>query len=319
MRISLQTRWLPLSAVLCITIVQQAVNLDAATVTMVNTNASGESWATAGDWSNSQAASSSHDYVVNANFQVRPVQTGGSQTFPGLNLTLNGTGSLTTDGTLGLAQDTNSTTNVANLFVNGGVIVATTNGLTQTLAGSLTFGGPGGTIRTGGNTTAARNITVASSILGSGTITAYQRGTILLTGSGNSFAGTWSIGGLTNSATLFTTFDAQSANSLGTNSSVNLNAFASLDVDYDWSTSGSLTLNTNGVLILDQALTVGSLTIGGSPLGAGNYSFSFLNTNYDAFFQNGGSGSITVVPEPSIFGLFLLGAVGMMALRRRPR
>lgn len=67
---------------------------------------------------------------------------------------------------------------------------------------------------------------------------------------------------------------------------------------------------------LDQNVTFSSLTLNGTSLGAGTYSYLYLNTNYDTIFVNGGSGSITVVPEPATV-VCVLGGMGVILLARR--
>ncbi len=94
-----------------------------------------------------------------------------------------------------------------------------------------------------------------------------------------------------------------------------------LDFDNNLVSSGGLILNNGTELVLDQNLTFTFLTIGGTSFDSpGTYSFTQLNTAYDAFFVNGGSGSITIapIPEPAsaaaLVGAF---ALGCATLRRR--
>lgn len=91
-----------------------------------------------------------------------------------------------------------------------------------------------------------------------------------------------------------------------------------LNFNNNLATAGSLTLNTSTVLVLDQNLTFSGLTIGATSLGAGTYTYEYLNTNYDAFFAEGGSGQIMVVPEPATWGLLTLGGMALL-MRRRVR
>ncbi|MEM1059265.1 MAG: PEP-CTERM sorting domain-containing protein [Verrucomicrobiota bacterium] len=67
---------------------------------------------------------------------------------------------------------------------------------------------------------------------------------------------------------------------------------------------------------LDQDVTFGGLSLDGDTLAVGTYDFAFLNANYDSLFVDGGSGSITVVPEPAT-GALVLGGLGLLAWRRR--
>lgn len=59
---------------------------------------------------------------------------------------------------------------------------------------------------------------------------------------------------------------------------------------------GLIATNAASRIFLDKAVTLASLTLNGTSLAAGTYTYSYLNTNYDTIFVDGGSGSITVVP-----------------------
>jgi len=93
-----------------------------------------------------------------------------------------------------------------------------------------------------------------------------------------------------------------------------------IDFDNDFASGGSLTLSGTSVLVLDQSVSFTAVTINGTSLAAGTYSFADLNAAFDAFFADGGTGSITVaaVPEPASAAT-LAGAalLGLVALRRR--
>jgi hypothetical protein len=81
---------------------------------------------------------------------------------------------------------------------------------------------------------------------------------------------------------------------------------------------GSLTAPSTGRITLDHDVTFASVTLdGGSTfLSAGTHSFSELNAAYDAIFNENGTGSITVVPEPATMALFALGGL-LLAKRNR--
>lgn len=84
---------------------------------------------------------------------------------------------------------------------------------------------------------------------------------------------------------------------------------------------GGLDLQAGSLTYLQgQSLNVSQLAIGGSLLGDGTYDYTYLNANYDAYFVDGDSGSITVsaVPEPTTWALLGIGA-GMIVARRRMR
>lgn len=94
----------------------------------------------------------------------------------------------------------------------------------------------------------------------------------------------------------------------------------SMDFNSTFTSGGGLSLLSGAVLTLDQSLSFTSLSIGGSSLSAGTYSFATLNGLYDAYFANGGTGSITVtaVPEPSAAAALLgVAALAAFTVRRR--
>lgn len=80
---------------------------------------------------------------------------------------------------------------------------------------------------------------------------------------------------------------------------------------------GSAIVPTGGSINLHQDITLAGLTLNGTPLDSGTYSYATLNATYDAFFTDGGSGSITIpaVPEPASLGMIGLG--GLLMLKRR--
>jgi MYXO-CTERM domain-containing protein len=84
---------------------------------------------------------------------------------------------------------------------------------------------------------------------------------------------------------------------------------------------GSLTLSGTAVVTLDQSVTFSSVTISGTALAAGFHSFDSLNSAFDAFFTDGGTGGITVsaIPEPSSWTAFagVAALLGSTAFRRR--
>ena len=60
-----------------------------------------------------------------------------------------------------------------------------------------------------------------------------------------------------------------------------------------------------------------SITINGTMLDEGRYDYTDLNSTFGAsvtFLNNGGS--LTVIPEPATFGLFVVSAIGLIVMRR---
>lgn len=76
-----------------------------------------------------------------------------------------------------------------------------------------------------------------------------------------------------------------------------------------------------GTITLDHNVSFASVTLDGTTLANGTYSFSYLNANFDAIFNDGGSGSITVAPVPELrlACIGLLGSVIWLGKRRRRR
>jgi hypothetical protein len=308
------------------------VPANAANVTLTSSNTtSGQSGFTTGsNWSNGAVPSAAHDYFVNNNFVLRtPQPSAVSSTFGGNSLTING-------GSLGLAnlRTGGSETIINNFTLTGGGFLSNFTSGTQTVSGTLNIDGSAFARLHTANSSGAgsappRNITLASQISGTGNFGVVQSGILTLTGAGNTFGGTWVVGGTdvsvggvsySNSSLRISTLHASSANSLGVNSSIVANDYSILKIDYDWTTTGSLSLGANSKLFLDNDLIVSSFSINGTDLGFGTFTYDFLNTNYDAFFDTAGlGGSITVIPEPSTYSA-LLGAAAlglMLGLRRR--
>jgi hypothetical protein len=316
-----------------------AVNLSAqaATVTMANSNTTvGQSWLTPATWSDGLAAHAGDDYVVGANFLLRtPIS--GSNTFPGDSLTLS--------GQFNLASGNGTTTTVNELTLSNGVIVNAISGSTQGLNGSLRFDLGASFIKSTGTTETtspgggARNIIIDSAVSGgiSGTAHFLRLGTFTLNNPGNTFSGTWKVGGtgveipganpslvlVDNNSNNISTLKASPAGALGLDAGVVLDLWSRFDIDYDWATTASLTLMSNGgvtnaiVMTLDQNITVGALTIGGFSLDPAIYSYSALSmAGFGDYFADGG-GSITVIPEPNAALIAMSGVVLLFSRRRR--
>ncbi len=83
---------------------------------------------------------------------------------------------------------------------------------------------------------------------------------------------------------------------------------------------GSLTAPSHARITLDFNVTFASVSLDGGTtfLAPGTYDFATLNASYDSIFNDGGSGSITVVPEPATMALLSLGGL-LLATRRGTR
>lgn len=101
---------------------------------------------------------------------------------------------------------------------------------------------------------------------------------------------------------------------------VNLN-IGRLNFDNDFTSAGGFNIASGTTLVLDQNLTFSALSIQGNSFSEGVYSFSTLNSMYDAIFVDGGTGSITVssVPEPTTTALAIGVSCLVLAVYRRRR
>lgn len=85
--------------------------------------------------------------------------------------------------------------------------------------------------------------------------------------------------------------------------------------------AGGLIASGSNRINLNKAVTFNTVTLANTSLGAGTYTYSYLNSHFDSLFvdnvANVGTGSITVVPEPAAFGLMALSGLGLLTVRRR--
>lgn len=311
----------------------------AATINMIGSNTSNESWLTAGDWSNGAAASAGNDYIVGAGFQVRSPSS--ATTFLGDSLTVSGAGaSLLLRTSSGGNVSTIGSLTVANgATIRNGISAGSVGANTQTLAGVLTFDGgaagftlvqTGGTAGSQASTTGPRNFVFNALVHGGGEVRLQDRGSITLNNAANDFSGTWVVGGgVNNTAGLITTLahGVGAGTFLGGNASVTLGAYSYLALGYDWETTGALTMVANGgdatavKMQFTNDITVGSLSIAGSVLADGTYDFAALSLAGFADYFDGTTGSITVgslIPEPSSYALVAgVLSLGAMTVRRR--
>ncbi len=244
-----------------------------AVVTLVNSSAYGKSWENGVDWSDGDPAGPGNEYHV-GNGKVLRTPENASPVFPGDSLTIDASGSLALK---------NSGTMIINGFhLNGGSV--------HQWVGNSTIG-IGGTITVDAASSFAaddptRFIDIAGLLTGGGNLTINSGGStggLLVTGTGNTYTGTW----IVNNGT----FDAQGAGSLGSgNLTVNTNG--NVDIDYDVATTAILTLN--GQMTLDQDHAFGRVIVAGTTLAPGTHDFATLNGSFDGQFVDGGTGSISV-------------------------
>lgn len=91
-----------------------------------------------------------------------------------------------------------------------------------------------------------------------------------------------------------------------------------LDFNNTFSSQGGLIARGNDRINLDQDLTFASVTLNGVSLTNGTYTYAQLsgNATYGSIFS-GGSGSITVIPEPSAAALATAGLTATLVHRKR--
>jgi len=285
--------------------------LNAAVVTQVRSVSQGDHWneaTTSGGaiWSDGLAASGTNDYVVSG-FTLRT--TTGSSTFQGNSLTLQTGGSL-----LLKPNSSNIVHTINNLILDGGTINHGQPANSNTyIAGAITLISDSNYTATGSD---YRNATISASVSGSSVFNV-NLGTsddLTISSASNSFDGEWRV--TQNDSGSVSNFFATGNGALG-NADVTIGSGIRFDADYDINNSAK-SLVLDGIMTLDQDHTFGIVQIDGDTLAAGTYSFADLNTAYDAFFEDGGTGSLTVVPEPSVYALFSgLLAFGWLAMRRR--
>ena len=92
---------------------------------------------------------------------------------------------------------------------------------------------------------------------------------------------------------------------------------AILNFDNDLVSGGGLIVPSTGRVQLDQDVTFAAATINGVDLPPGTHSYASLNGAFDTIFVDGGSGSITVLPEPAAMMLAAV-FVPLASRRRRP-
>lgn len=306
------------------------------TITTTEFEAGGSDWDTAASWNDDLAASVSvyanpgSTYEILAGTLERtPVST--NAVFPGNVLVVDGNGVLL-DGAS--AAFTNNGTTGELRLKESGTITATNFGTTYTQGGTVTFPDlqlNGGQIDNGSSSSVAINgqidvladssiyvdsaangsvrpIQINALLTGSGMITYsyltninYTNNDLIISGTANTFSGQWNIeqGALLGNA----------PNSLGTNS-ITIALTAALETTYNLSTTNG-TLTLNGQMYLYTADTFYALSVNGTAVSPGTYTFAQLNSTFPANFPvtwpvqlgsstgtNTGSGSITVLTGP---------------------
>lgn len=301
----------PLPTLLLASLSLTAPTLNAAVVTQERSQVAGTHWnqaTTDGNdvWSDGNAASAANDYV-NAGFTLRTPTS--NSTFNGNSLTLQTGGSL-----LLKPGGADRVFTINNLILAGGSIVHGQPSITTSeIAGSITLTADSSYSANGSS---YRRATISASISGSSVfnISLGTSDRLEISSSFNSFDGEWRLNQYASESPLG--FFATGNGSLG-NASVTIDTGIVFDVDYDIN-NPTKSLVLDGIMTLDQDHTFGLVQVNGDTLAAGSYTFAELNSAYNDFFADGGTGSITVVPEPSYFGL-LLAVFAIVGASRRTR
>lgn len=281
-----------------------ASTLQAATIPQDQSQSSPDAngWTVASIWNPNGAPIAGNDYINPLGFTLRTPEA--TSTFAGDSLTIR--------GTLGLksAVSTSRTKTVNNLILDGGVIQNFTDGANfiQTLAGNVTVLSNSSVVV--GNSLQVRHTVLSAAIGGSGNLSVSTLGgsgsRLEVTNAANTFSGFWNL----NSGLLRFTLDG----SVG-NGDIRVSG-GTLEIQHNWNNNGSL-LDIDGGNITLGAFnwTVGALDLGGSSLAPDNYTVAELNSFGTGVFS--GTGSITVVPEPTVVSMMICGLGILLSVPRR--
>ncbi len=198
---------------------------------------------------------------------------------------------------------------------SGGLIFASNNGgigvAGDAAAGTLNFGAAEGVVWSNGSNTNR----IGAAIAGSGGFTKTGTGTLIISGA-NLFSGDTHV----SSGTL----QVESTSNLGVTGDVTIANGATLSLFNDISISDTATLTlqnfglTNGMVTLATGLneTVGALYLGDTGYFSGTFGAVGSGASFESNQWFGGSGIITVIPEPATW-LLLAGAGTFLITRRR--
>jgi len=313
-------KWL--SAVAAGALALSAVPSRAAVITLVSDDASGEDWSTGTHWSDGLPAAAGNDYFVGsgAGKIIRSTNNGTAAVFPGDSLELDAT------GLFRLKSATGGSVSLTLLKLNGGALhngnasnTTTVSGAINVLSASTLDLSSEGSNLVNNGADVTRFLTIAATLSGSGLLNVGNGGTaptaatfatlgnVNVTSTNNTFSGGWNV----QSGILH----GQSSGSLGTGN-ITVGASGGFDTDYNVSLP-TKSFSLSGLMQLDQNDTFGNVSINGTPLAAGTYNFAQLSTAFPTNFVPGGTGSITVAPEPASLGIIAVSALGLLQRRRR--
>ena len=269
-------------------------------------------------------------YAGNALNNTRIRNPGGTATFAGDSLTINTNCELREKGGAGSILNFPGVGGNPGLILNGGILNVGESAAPFPITGTIRVthqtyisngaGGAGGGLNTDG---ATRQWNISGVLSGSANMVLINdKDSVpqIISGTSNTFSGQWIVqcGWL----------QGTNANSLGTNSITVNPAYTGYLADmpqatspsltspdatfpsltgaifepcYNLISSGTLTLVNGGQMYLHTNCTFAAVTIEGTSLSAGTYSYSQLSSSFTNFLS-GGSGSITVVPASNLPG-----------------
>jgi autotransporter-associated beta strand protein len=248
-------------------------------------------WDTSNYWSNGQSTTTTATGYPGSTFEIFPgaaMRTPAATStanFPGALLTVDGDGVFGSAslGSIILKGSNPSTINFPHLVMNGGSIGNGINGAGNAILGSV-IEVVSNTIFSASNSGSGGSMEIAAQLIGTGSIEyhAYNSSTFQPTwvcdlnilGGNNFFSGTWNV--------VLGTLVASGNSALGTNT-ITVGTNGALQANYSINNpAGSLILN--GRLNLTQTHRFNSVTVSGTPLAAGQYSFAQLNAAYPSNF-----------------------------------
>ncbi|MDF7809091.1 sialate O-acetylesterase [Pontiellaceae bacterium B12219] len=240
------------------------------TITQIGNNAPAESWETGSDWSDGNPASAGNDYVNQTSGWTTRTPPSASPVFPGVSLTI-------TNGAI-LRLKHSGTATISDLRISAGSQLDN-GGSSGLIDGNLALVGTGSV--NFDSQISSRLTTIESLVTadpGIHTINIFMTqtpwaapsdtGGFVLNNVSNDFSGTWNIEtGMLKGAGL---------GSAG----FNVGALGYLDIDGTYlNTNAALTIESGGVMLLDEFVSVGSATIWGTALSPGLYSGADLKAH----------------------------------------
>ncbi|MDF7800142.1 sialate O-acetylesterase [Pontiellaceae bacterium B1224] len=240
------------------------------TITQTGANGINESWETGADWSDGNPASAGNDYVNQASGRISRTPAVSGPVFPGASLTMTN-GAILRCKHSGTALISDLRISAGSQLDNGGASCSIDGNLTLMGSGAVNFD----------SQISSRLTTIESLVTADATIdtiniymtqtpwtAASDTGGFVLNNANNDFSGTWNV-----SAGMLKGSGLGLAN-------FNIGALGFLDIDGTYlNTNATLTIESGGVMLLDEFVSVGSATLWGVALSPGLYSGSDLKAD----------------------------------------